>query len=401
MMFNSILCRYHEIATKGNNRIMFERCLVDNIHCLFKKAGFDYPVRRVRGRIWIEKKDGTLFDAEEVQNISRVLERTFGIESFSPAIRLEADMDVLEAKVKELAPIVFEEYFAKFNTVSFRVRARRSNKQFPLCSKDIEIRLADALTSVVDDSRLTVDLDNAQVTFGCEVRDEFALLFMNECKGPGGLPVGSNEGAVALFSGGIDSPVACYMTMKRGCPVDFVAFHSNPYTPQETTDKIKRIADHMNLFQRGGKLFLCNLVEFQKLVRDYCTPKYRTILYRRGMLRIAEKIADKYHRIALLTGDSVGQVASQTLQNMRTIDAATPMLVLRPLVGMDKMETIRIAEKIGTFALSNVQVPDSCTVFSPSQAATTSDIATIEEEESRIPDYDAVLTAIADGAERV
>ena len=390
MMFNSILCRYHEIATKGNNRIMFERCLVDNIHCLFKKAGFDYPVRRVRGRIWIEKKDGALFDAEELMNISEVLQRTFGIESFSPAIKLEPSMDVLEEKVKELAPVVFEEFFQKY-----------SNKQFPLRSKDIEIWLADALTSVVDEDRLTVNLDEAMVTFGCEVRDEFALLFLNETKGPGGLPVGSNEGAVALFSGGIDSPVACYMTMKRGCPVDFVAFHSNPYTPQETTDKIKRIADHMNLFQRGGKLFLCNLVEFQKRVRDYCTPKYRTILYRRGMLRIAEKIANKYHRIALLTGDSVGQVASQTLQNMRTIDAATPMLVLRPLVGMDKMETIRIAEKIGTFALSNVQVPDSCTVFSPSQAATTSDIATIEAEEALIPDYEAVLTEIAESAEKI
>ncbi len=380
---------------------MFERCLVDNIHCLFKKAGFDYPVHRVRGRIWIEKKDGALFNGAELQEIFAVLQRTFGIESFSPALKLEADMDVLTAKVKELAPVVFEEFFAKHDIVSFRVRARRSNKQFPLRSKDIEITLADALTSVVDDSRLRVNLDEAMVTFGCEVRDEFALLFLNEYKGPGGLPVGSNDGAVALFSGGIDSPVACYMTMKRGCPVDFVAFHSDPYTPQETTDKIKRIAEHMNLFQRGGKLFLCNLVEFQKRVRDYCTPKYRTILYRRGMLRIAEHIARKYHRIALLTGDSVGQVASQTLQNMRTIDAATPMLVLRPLVGMDKMETIRIAEKIGTFALSNVQVPDSCTVFSPSQAATVSDIPTIEAEEALIPDYDEVLRVIAENAEKV
>ncbi|MBR7128074.1 MAG: tRNA 4-thiouridine(8) synthase ThiI [Lentisphaeria bacterium] len=398
-MYNAVLCRYHEIAIKGNNRHMFERCLMDNIHVLLKKDGIDFDVKRVRGRVWIEKRDLSDFTENELAFVKKALSRTFGLESFSPAVKIKSEMSVIEAKVAELTPLILADYFAKKEVVKFRIRARRSDKEFPLCSKDIEIALAKVVADNCDSSRLKVDLDHAELTFGCEVRDEFSILFFEECKSPGGLPVGCNGKALALLSGGIDSPVACYMTMKRGCPVEYLSFHSTPYTPIETTDKIKTIAAFLNTYQRGGRLFLCNLVEFQKAVRDFCQPRYRTILYRRGMLRIGEAIAAKYGHLALLTGDSVGQVASQTIENMSTIDRATNMLVLRPLVGMDKNEAIRIATAIGSMELSSVQVPDSCTVFSPSQAATHSTVELIEAEEQKIANYSEIIAEIAENAE--
>lgn len=399
MLYNAILCRYHEIAIKGNNRSMFERCLMENIHRLFKKDNIDFEVKRVRGRIWVEKKGKLNFDEAELAIVKKALSKAFGLESFSPAIKLPATMLDLENKVAEITPILFESYFAKQQVVTFRIRARRSDKNFPLCSKDIEIALAKVVADNCDIERLRVDLDHAEITVGCEVRDEFAILYFQDFAAPGGLPVGCNGRVLSLLSGGIDSPVACYMTMKRGCPVEFLSFHSNPYTPVETTEKIKGIAQYLNTFQKGGRLFLCNFIEFQKQVRDCCTPKLRTVLYRRAMLRIGEYIANKHHHFALLTGDSVGQVASQTIENMRTIDNSVEMLVLRPLVGMDKNEAIKIAERIGTMKLSSVQVPDSCTVFSPSQAATSSTVAQAEEEEAKIENYNEIIKAIAENAE--
>lgn len=184
------------------------------------------------------------------------------------------------------------------------------------------------------------------------------------------------------------------MIMKRGCPTDFITFHSAPYTPPETTDKVRGIAGFLNGWQIHGKLHLCNLAPLQKQIRDFCTERFRTVLYRRAMLRIAEQVARQTDCRALVTGEAVGQVASQTLVNMNTINRAIDMLVLRPLVGTDKLETIRIAEMIGSYDLSNTQVPDSCTVFAPSSPATATPESLAEAEERKIPDYPAVLEKI-------
>ena len=397
-MYNCIICRYHEIATKGNNRNMFERCLVDNIRRLLKDI-VDCKVLRVRGRIWIEHPEKRNYTPDEVQKMIPQLKKAFGVETFSPAMRIDSRMDAIRNAVLTLVPGVFE---GRPDDVTFRVRARRSNKSFPFTSKEIEIDLVSAVASCFDHRRFKLNLnDDAQITLGCEVRDEFSLLYFDTYAGPGGLPVGSNPKVLTLLSGGIDSPVAAYLIMKRGSPTDYVSFHSFPYTPEETTDKVKAIAAHLNTFQAAGRLHLVNLIEFQKAVRDNCSERLRTVLYRRAMLRIAERIAGESGCRALVTGDALGQVASQTLINMDTINRAIDMLVLRPIVGEDKLDTIATAEKIGTMKLSEKQVPDSCTVFSPSSPSTSVPLVIAEKEEQLIPDYAGIIDRIVNSREIV
>lgn len=396
-MYNAVICRYHEIAIKGDNRREFERKLTGNIrYHLGDRAAC--RIRQVRGRVWLEPASASFFTAAELEEIRGVLSRTFGLESFSPARLVPSEMGAIRAATAELIPAVFAAALADRETVSFRIRARRSNKRFPLDSKAVEIALAAVVAETVGEEKLTVDLEHAEITVGCEIRDEFTALFLERYEAPGGLPVGSNGRMMALLSGGIDSPVAAYLAMKRGCAVDFVTFHSAPYTPPETTEKVALLAALLNAYQHPGKLFLCNLAPLQKLIRDRCNERNRTVLYRRAMLRIAAKLAAKRHCGALLTGEAVGQVASQTLTNMATIDAAVDCLVLRPLCGADKADSIRLAEKIGTFSTSVIQAPDSCTVFAPASPSTNVPRHIAEAEERKIPDYDALLDEIAEAA---
>ena len=270
-----------------------------------------------------------------------------------------------------------------------------------MTSQEIEIDLVTRISEVTGESAFTLDLDDADLTLGVEVRDEFSLLYFDSLPGPGGLPVGSNPRVLTLLSGGIDSPVAAYLTMKRGSPTDFVTFHSAPYTPPETTDKVVGIAKKLNEFQLAGKLHLVNLAPFQKEVRDKCRERYRTVLYRRAMFRIAEMIARRTNCKALVTGEALGQVASQTVVNLDTINQAIHMLVLRPLIGADKLDAIRLAEKIGTLKLSEVQAPDSCTVFAPANPATAAPADLIEKEELLIPNYGELLQQIVDASETI
>ncbi|MDD3154787.1 MAG: tRNA 4-thiouridine(8) synthase ThiI [Victivallaceae bacterium] len=395
-MYNFLICRYHEIAIKGNNRDRFEKCLAENILDKIREVP-EARVRRVRGRIWIEKPNREDFTPAETAVFKEVLPRVFGIENFSPAAAVRSEITAIEDAVRRTLPEAFQAFAGRSEKVSFRIRARRSEKNFPLRSTEIEERLSRVVSDYVGEEHLRVDLNHAEFSVYCEVRKEFSFVFYESCKAPGGLPVGSNGGVLALLSGGIDSPVACYLAMKRGCSVDYLAFHSPPYTPFETRDKIEKVAAYMNRYQKFGRLFLANLAPFQKAVRDNCQEKYRTVLYRRAMFRIAEKVAQSHYRKALLTGESIGQVASQTLENMSTIGAAISMMVLRPMLGFDKSDSIALAQKIGSYELSIVPVPDSCTVFSPSGPATASTVEKLVEEEEKIPDYQGILDrAVAD-----
>ncbi|MFA7229646.1 MAG: tRNA uracil 4-sulfurtransferase ThiI [Victivallaceae bacterium] len=398
-MYNAIICRYHEIAIKGNNRNMFERQMVDNIQYLLRVLD-KLKILRIRGRIWIEKKDKSTFSSQELTVIREQLTKAFGLESFSPVIMCHPEMEELKNAVSSSCGEFCDRAFAAKPAVSFRIRAKRSDKDFPLDSKQIEIELAAVVGSKYDD-KMTVDLDNADVSVYCEVRREFAFVYYESIRGPGGLPVNSNAPVLALLSGGIDSPVACYMTMKRGCRVNFITFHSAPYTPQETIDKVKRIAAVINRYQPAGKLHICNLAPIQKQIRDNCNPRFRTVLYRRMMFRIAEKVAENTKCRALVTGESLGQVASQTVANMDTINRATNMLVIRPLVGMDKLEAIRMSCQMGAFDISKEQTPDSCTVFAPDSPATSVPPHKAEEDERHLPGYDDVLNEIVANIETV
>ncbi len=398
-MYNAVICRYHEIATKGNNRYLFENQLIENMRYLLRGAG-DLKIAKVRGRIWISRRDKQDFTEDELQVIREGMGYAFGLESFSPVIMGAPDIGFLRETVRRCAGGFFDAAFEKRDKVAFAIRTRRSDKSFPMRSKEIEIDIAE----VVNDNfgrgdGLYVNLDRPDVTVFCEVRDEFSFVYFESIKGPGGLPVGSNPPVLALLSGGIDSPVACNMLMKRGCRVHYVTFHSDPYTPPESTEKVRRIADALNKWQRPGKLFICNLVEIQKAIRDNCNSRYRTVLYRRMMFRIAEKLLGRCGAKAIITGESVGQVASQTIVNLGTIDSAIQTLVLRPLIGMDKSEAIDIARRIGTFELSSWQVPDSCTVFAPDQPATSVPQDRAEHDEERLGDYEAMLDRIVEECE--
>jgi thiamine biosynthesis protein ThiI len=395
-MYNCIICRYHEIATKGNNRGMFERCLVENIRHLLKSLE-GMKVSRVRGRVRVERSDNGVFTPEELQVIKSQLRKCFGLENFSPAVITDVDMEKIRPIAVRLAAEAIEN--AQGDKPTFRVRARRSNKRFPLTSKDIEIDLVSAVAEKTGPDKFSIDLSQAEITLGCEVRDEFAVLFMESISSYGGLPVGCNPRVMTLLSGGIDSPVASWLIMKRGSPCDFITFHSAPYTPPETVEKVQRVAAKLNEYQMWGTLCIANLSEFQKAVRDNCKEKYRTVLYRRAMMRIAEIAARHRKCHALVTGDSLGQVASQTVPNMYSVGKAVDMLVLRPLVGTDKLDCIRLAEEIGTLEISNVQVPDSCTVFAPSAPCTASEPEILEQEEAKIADYWQILEKIAENME--
>ena len=397
-MYNAIICRYHEIAIKGNNRSMFEKRMVENMYYLLRKL-HDIRILRVRGRIWVEFKDKSFFNDEQLKLVKQQLQRAFGLESFSPVIMCEATLDAMKKAVDNSCRSYFTEAFEKKKIVSFRIRTKRSHKDFELDSRGIDIALAEEVAKAYDYDSLSIDLKNADVTVWCELREEFAFVYYEIVRGPGGLPVGSNSPVLALLSGGIDSPVACYEIMKRGCRCDFLTFHSDPYTPQSTIDKVRRIGHHLNQFQQPARLFICNLAPLQKLIRDKCNPRFRTVLYRRMMFRIAQSLAEKNKRLALLTGEAVGQVASQTIKNMATISEAIDMLVLRPLVGSDKNDAIALARRIGTFDLSNEQVPDSCTVFAPSNPSTGAPLYKILEDEALIPEYKDIMQEIIDNIE--
>ena len=377
---------------------MFERCLADNVKHLLKDVP-EARVSRVRGRVRVELADKAPFSADQLEIIRKQLSKCFGLESFSPAVITEVDMEKIRPLAVELAAGAIAEKSNGEKTVSFRVRARRSNKRFPLSSKEIEIDLVTAVAARTGENRFTIDLSNADVTLGCEIRDEFAVLYMESFPAPGGLPVGCNPRVMTLLSGGIDSPVAAWMIMKRGSPCDYITFHSAPYTPPETVEKVQQVAAKLNEYQLRGTLCIANLSKFQKEVRDKCKERFRTLLYRRAMMRIAEMAARRRRCHALVTGDSLGQVASQTVPNMYSVGKAVDMLVLRPLVGSDKLECIRLAEEIGTFDISNVQVPDSCTVFAPSSPCTSSEPEELEYEEAKISDYWQILEKIVSNME--
>lgn len=383
---DTFLCRYCEIALKKGNRSMFERCLVDNMRSLLVDIP-DLAVTRTRGRMWLKKKNDDCFAESELELVKERLPKAFGLASFSPGVNAEKDIDVMIEAASDISQTVFENELASKKHPTFRIRARRSDKEFPMKSKEVEIALANALAEHFDkDDRLRVDLECADITVSCEISEKSAFLFTETFQGPGGLPTGSNSPVLSLLSGGIDSPVACSMLMKRGSRVDFITFHSYPYTPDESVGKVRRLTEILNEYQsrRPGKLFVCNLAPLQKLIRDNCSERFRTILYRRYMFRIAEGVAALKHSAALLTGEAVGQVASQTIANLATIDNATSTLVLRPLTGLDKEEIIKTAKKIGTFDISIEQVPDSCTVFAPNAPATTSKIKQLEDEEAKL-----------------
>jgi len=352
---------YSEIGLKGLNRPFFEKKLVENI----KKSIGDYEVKRFSGRIII--KLGKRFDREK---IAEKLKKIFGISNFSFGFACEQDFDNIEKLV--LSRIKGK----KFRT--FKIESRRANKLFRLTSQEMNSRLGDIVRTEL---KKKVDLEKPDLTIFVEIVDNKAFVYFEKFHGLGGLPVGVSGKVVCLISSGIDSPLAAFRMMKRGLRVIFVHFHSFPSTSRKSIEKTVRLVKLLNEYQFDSKLYLVPFISIQKEIVNETLEEYRLILYRRMMVRVAEAIASRENAKALVTGESVGQVASQTLDNIFVIDKAASMPILRPLVGHDKQEIISEAEKIDTYEISIQPHEDCCTLFVPKHPETRGEIDKVEELE--------------------
>jgi thiamine biosynthesis protein ThiI len=385
-----ILVRYGELALKGGNRADFERQLANNIRVALEPIT-PAKVERSWGRILVRPE-------RRLEVAMRRLQDVFGLTSISPARVAPLEL----AAISELAERVFDEALAEWprpGPLRFRVRTTRSEKSFPLTSVEVDRAVGGRLKE--RDARLTVDLAEPELLVGIDVRTEGAYVFARRLDGPGGLPVGTLGRALCLISGGIDSPVAAYLAQKRGLSMAYVTYHAAPFIGESAKKKVVDLVRVLSRFQpRHSRLWVVPFAAAQVAIRDVGTSSYRTVLYRRMMQRIASRLAEREEALALVTGESLGQVASQTLENLTCIQAAATLPVIRPLVSFDKEETVRIARRIGTFELSSVQEPDCCTLFMPTKPVIRGRPELCAELESRLDVARLVENALA-GAELV
>jgi thiamine biosynthesis protein ThiI len=373
----SVLLRYQELALKGKNRPWFQRHLIRHL----RRAMAGLSLREVRvpmGRIeLVLGRDATAAD------LRQRLPYVFGIANYSLATRVPQDYAVIEQHLLRDLP--------DGTPASFRVKVRRADKRFSLSSPELERALG---ARIVEARGWTVDLRRPALTVGVEIVPGEAFYYFGKEPGAGGLPTGTGGRLVALLSGGIDSPVAAWRMMRRGCTVTFVHFHSYPFLSRASQDKARQLARHLCRFQLNAKLLLVPFGEIQRQVTLSVPSALRVIVYRRLMMRIAERVALRLGAHGLVTGDVVGQVASQTLENMSVTGAAVHQPVFRPLVGMDKDEITGQAERLGTYAISIQPDEDCCTLFTPRHPVTRARANEIDAAERSLPIEAFVETAL-------
>ena len=385
-----VLVRYGELALKGGNRRQFEDRLAQNIRDASRGISA-VKVERRRGRL-------AVLPERRTEEVAFRLQQVFGIKSVSPAWGAPNDPEA----IARCARPVLEDALASLppdREVTFRVATSRGDKAFPLTSTELDRFVADRILPGV--ARLRVRLDDPELALGIDVRAERSYVFVRRLPGPGGLPVGTLGRGLCLLSGGIDSPVAAWMAMKRGLHVAFVTFHSYPYVGDASRRKVVEVARILARWQQpGSRLHVVPFAAIQEAIRDAAPESYRTVLYRRMMQRLAARIAERHGLATLITGESLGQVASQTLENIGCIQAASPAQVLRPLIGFDKEDTVAIARRIGTFETSARQEPDCCTVFMPERPVLRGKIEACEAAEAKL-ELARLLDEASAGAETV
>ncbi len=384
-----LLVRYGEIALKGKNRRDFEKALANNLkHALHT---FSHgPVERPRGRIIIR-------DVEDAKRALKRVSAVPGVMSVSIAVPSGLELEAIHSTAIGL----MEEALAQrsgVDPVTFKVSTTRSFKGFPMNSMELSAEVGGVLLQRFP--CLKARMKGPEILLQVEVRAEQVLLSALHCKGPGGLPVGSTGRVMVLLSGGIDSPVAAYLAMKRGARAYFINFHSYPFIPHKSLDKVKDLVRRLAFFQGKSLLFVAPFKEIQIAIKKNCREELRTLLYRRMMRRLAERAAAEAGALALVTGESLGQVASQTLENIGCIGAATRLPVLRPLIGLDKIEAISLANRIDTYDISILPLPDCCTVFQPRNPKIRGSPAAMESAEERL-DVEGLVEAAFSGIERV
>ena len=380
-MYNILIVKYGEIGVKGKNRYIFENKLIKNVKNILKPIG-KFNVYKEYGRIYVDL-DG--YDYEEVVEEVR---KVFGIVGVCPAVRADKDYNLL----KELALKMLEEKIEQ-GYKSFKVDSRRGDKDFKLTSQEMSLDIGGYLVSQVKD-RIAVDVRNPEVKIHCELRQNHVMVYSDTIPGYGGLPLGTNGRAMSLLSGGIDSPVASWMVAKRGMELECIHFHSYPFTSEKSQEKVRDLAEILSKYCGRVRLHKVNMLEIQKAIGLNCKDEEMTIISRRFMMRIAERVAESRHCDALVTGESIGQVASQTIQGLTCTNASVKMPVFRPLIAMDKTEIIEVAQKIGTFETSILPEEDCCTVFSPKKPVTKPKLDRIEKSESKLDVEQLIQDAI-------
>ena len=372
-----ILIKNGELALKGLNRSTFEDILIKNIRKRIKPLG-EFEYRKEQSTVAVVPMN----DYIDMDEVSDRISRVFGIAAYSRALQVEKDMAV----ILENAPKYLAEQLK--NAKTFKVEGKRSDKKFPLKSPEISAEVGGAILSAFP--HLKVDVKNPELLVTIEIREKFAFIRGNQTKGAGGMPTGTAGKSSILISGGIDSPVAAYMMAKRGLVLNAIHFASPPYTSPQSEEKVHNLLRQVSRYSGNITLFTVGFTEIQEEIRDKCPEDLFTLIVRRFMMRISQRIAEKEESKALITGESLGQVASQTLNALACTDAVVGMPVFRPLIGLDKDEIIKVSRKIDTFDISIEPYEDCCTVFTPKHPKTKPQISVLENAEKAL-DVEALI----------
>lgn len=371
-MYKAFLIKYAEIAIKGKNRYIFEDALVDQIRYQLRNVEGTFKVVKEMGRIFVYPQGD--FDYEEAVE---AMKRVFGIYGICPAVVLEDQG--FEQLSKDVADYVKKVYGEK--SLTFKVNTRRNKKTYPMQSMEVSSELGSVILDACP--KMKVDVHNPQVTVNVEIRNKI-YLYSENIPGPGGMPLGTNGRAMLLLSGGIDSPVAGYMIAKRGVTIDAVYFHAPPYTSERAKQKVIDLAKLVSRYAGPIRLHIVNFTDIQLYIYDKCPHEELTIIMRRYMMKIAEEFAKKDDCLALVTGESIGQVASQTIHSLAATNEVCTMPVFRPLIGFDKQEIVDVALKIQTYETSILPYEDCCTIFVAKHPVTKPNIQVIKKSEERL-----------------
>ena len=374
MNFRAFLIKYAEIGIKGKNRYLFEDALMKQIRRALRRIEGNFKVTKEDGRIYVMAEDDD-FDEEDVYS---ALQHVFGIQGICPMLQVE---DEGWEKLCETVVSYMKVTYGEEENYSFKVQARRARKNYPLNSNEICYKMGEVILNEVPN--VHVDVHKPDVMLHIEIRQKINI-YSKTVKGPGGMPIGTNGKAMLLLSGGIDSPVAGYMIAKRGVVIDAVYFHAPPYTSERAKQKVIDLAKEVAAFSGPINLHIVNFTDIQLAIYEKCPHDELTIIMRRYMMKIAQDLAEKTGCLALITGESIGQVASQTMQSMAVTNEVCTMPVYRPLVGFDKQDIVEISQQIGTFETSILPYEDCCTIFVAKHPVTKPNLKIIKRSEQNL-----------------
>jgi thiazole biosynthesis/tRNA modification protein ThiI len=366
-----ILCKYGEVALKGLNRGWFEEVLLRDIRARLAHIG-KFNVKAAQCTIYIEPRD----QEQDTEAAFDEVKTVFGLSAVSRGIIVEKDMDEMKRVAAEYLPQFMQ------GVKTFRAEARRSDKRFPVTSPKIAAEIGGAVLSVMPN--LKVNLTEPEITVRAEVREKYAYLSAGQERAAGGMPYGTNGKGLVLLSGGIDSPVAAHMIARRGVTIEALHFESTPYTSERAREKVLQLAKLIANYCGKVKVHVISVTHIQEELQKSCEEEYFTLLLRRFMMRLAQRTAELYKCNALITGESIGQVASQTMQAIEVTNAAVTLPVFRPCIGMDKEDIVDISKKIGTYETSILPYEDCCTIFTPRHPRTRPEIDKVIEQENLI-----------------